>query len=183
VDADRLVAAEGKRVAVPLIRHHGVTPRIEPSAWVAPDASVIGEVTVGAESSVWFQAVLRGDINAIRIGARTNVQDGCVLHVTNEAPVEIGDEVTLGHMAMVHGCTVGHRTLIGMNAVVLDFARIGTGCLVAAGAVVRERMRVPDGVLVAGVPAKIVRELTGEERQGIIRSAANYVAYAATYRS
>jgi carbonic anhydrase/acetyltransferase-like protein (isoleucine patch superfamily) len=158
-------------------------PQVDPTAWVAQDASIIGEVILGAETSVWFQAVLRGDINAIRIGARTNVQDGCVLHVTAEAPVEVGDEVTLGHMAMVHGCTIGHRSLIGMNAVVLDFARIGEGCLVAAGAVVRERTRVPDGVLVAGVPAKVVRELTGEERQGIIRSAANYVAYAATYRS
>jgi len=97
--------------------------------------------------------------------------------------VVVGDEVTLGHMAMIHGCTIGPRTLVGMSAVVLDFAQVGEGCLVAAGAVVRERTRVPDGVLVAGVPAKVVRELTEEERQGIIRSAANYVAYAATYRS
>jgi gamma-carbonic anhydrase len=166
-----------------LLRHHGVDPRIDPSAWIAPDSSLIGEVMVGPEASIWFQAVLRGDINSIRIGARTNVQDGCVLHVTSEAPVVVGDEVTLGHMAMIHGCTIGPRTLVGMNAVVLDFAQVGEGCLVAAGAVVRERTRVPDGVLVAGVPAKIVRELTEEERQGIIRSAANYVAYAATYRT
>jgi gamma-carbonic anhydrase len=160
-----------------------VSPAIDPSAWIAPDSSLIGEVIVGPEASVWFQAVLRGDINSIRIGARTNVQDGCVLHVTKEAPVVVGDEVTLGHMAMIHGCTIGPRTLVGMSAVVLDFAQVGEGCLVAAGAVVRERTRVPDGVLVAGVPAKVVRELTEEERQGIIRSAANYVAYAATYRS
>jgi carbonic anhydrase/acetyltransferase-like protein (isoleucine patch superfamily) len=131
-------SASRERIGVGIIRHHGVAPRIDPTAWIADDAAVIGEVGVGAESSVWFHAVLRGDINAIRVGARTNIQDGCVLHVTGEAPVDIGDEVTVGHMAMVHGCAIGNRTLIGMQAVVLDGARVGSGCVVAAGAVVRE---------------------------------------------
>jgi gamma-carbonic anhydrase len=166
-----------------IIVHHGVSPQIPASAWIAEDATVIGDVTLGEEANVWFHAVLRGDINAIRIGRRSNIQDGCVLHVTKDAPVEIGDEVTVGHLAVVHGCTIGHRALIGMNAVVLDFAEVGEGSLIAAGSVVRERARIPAGVLAAGVPAKVVRELTGEEKLGIIRSAANYIAYAASFRS
>jgi carbonic anhydrase/acetyltransferase-like protein (isoleucine patch superfamily) len=166
-----------------VIIHHGVRPAIHPTAWIAEGAWLIGDVAVGEEASVWFNAVLRGDINAVRVGARSNIQDGCVLHVTHEYPVDIAEEVTVGHMAMIHGCRIGRRSLVGMNAVVLDNARVGEQSLVAAGALVRENFRVPDGTLVAGVPARVVRDLTEEERDGIVRSAANYVAYAASYRS
>lgn len=166
-----------------LIVHHGTAPSIHPSAFVAEGAWLIGEVTVEEEASIWYNAVLRGDINAIRVGARSNVQDGCILHVTKQLAVDIADEVTVGHMAMIHGCRIGRRTLIGMNAVVLDRAHVGEYAIVAAGAVVRENFSVPAGTLVAGVPAKVVRELTEKERKGIEQSAANYVAYAASYSS
>lgn len=166
-----------------LVVHHGVAPHVHPGAFVAEGAWLIGEVVVGDESSVWYNAVLRGDINAIRVGRRSNIQDGCVLHVTSRLPVEIGDEVTVGHMAMIHGCRIGRGALIGMNAVVLDDATVGDGALVAAGAVVREGSVVPAGTLAAGVPARVVRELTAEERQMVARTAVNYVAYAASYRS
>lgn len=163
-----------------LILHHGVAPSVHPRAFLAPGAWLIGDVTVGEEASIWYNAVLRGDINAIRVGRRSNIQDGCVLHVTAKLPVEIADEVTVGHMAMVHGCRIGRGSLIGMNAVVLDNAEVCEGALVAAGALVKENFVVPAGMLAAGVPARIVRELTGEERRAIVQSAANYVAYAAS---
>ena len=140
---------------------------MHPTAFVADGAWLIGDVVLGEEASIWYNAVLRGDINAIRVGRRSNVQDGCVLHVTARLPVEIGEEVTVGHMAMIHGCRIGRGSLIGMNAV-------------AAGAVVKEDFVVPAGTLAAGVPARVVRELTGEERKAILQSAANYVAYAAS---
>ncbi|HXX63082.1 MAG TPA: gamma carbonic anhydrase family protein [Bacteroidota bacterium] len=166
-----------------LIAHHGVMPSVHPRAFVASGAWLIGEVTVEEEASIWFNAVLRGDINAIRVGARSNIQDGCVLHVTRQLAVEIADEVTVGHMAMIHGCRIGRRSLIGMNAIVLDRAQVGEYAIVAAGAVVRENFAVPSGTLVAGVPARVVRELTEQERGAIEQSAANYVAYAASYTS
>lgn len=162
-----------------LIVHHGVTPFVHSTAFVAQGSWLIGDVRVGEEASVWYNAVLRGDINAIRVGRRSNIQDGCVLHVTAKLPVEIAEEVTVGHMAMIHACRIGSRSLIGMNAVVLDNAEVGECALVAAGAVVRENFVVPAGTLAAGVPARIVRELTGEERQAIVQTAVNYVAYAA----
>ena len=163
-----------------IVIHHGVAPSVHPTAFVAGGAWLIGEVELAEEASVWYNAVLRGDINAIRVGRRTNIQDGCVLHVTKRLPVEIGDEVTVGHMAMVHGCRIGRGSLIGMNAVVLDNAAVGEGSIVAAGAVVKENFIVPAGTLAAGVPARVVRELTGDERKAILQSAANYVAYAAS---
>ena len=166
-----------------VLSHHGVSHRVHSTAWIAGGAWVIGDVEVGEQSSVWFNAVLRGDINAIRIGSRSNIQDGCILHVTGEYAVEIGEDVTVGHMAMLHGCRIGRCTLIGMNAVVLDHAVVGTCALVAAGSVVKEHSVVPDGTLVAGVPARVVRELTEEERHAIAQSAVNYIAYAASYRS
>jgi len=163
---------------VGLIVHHGVAPTVHPRAFIAQGAWLIGEVRVEEEASIWYNAVLRGDINGIRVGRRSNIQDGCVLHVTARLSVEIAEEVTVGHMAMVHGCRIGRCSLIGMNAIVLDGAEVEEYALVAAGAVVRENFRVPSGTLAAGVPARIVRELTGEERQAIVQSAANYVAYA-----
>lgn len=164
-----------------LLAHHGVTPRVHPTAYVAGGAWLIGDVELGEQASVWFNAVLRGDINAIYVGKRSNVQDGAVLHVTRELPVRIGDDVTIGHKAMIHGCWIGDGSLVGMNAVVLDNARIGPFALVAAGAVVRENFVVPEGKLVAGVPARIVRSLTDDERAQLLQSAKNYVGYALSF--
>lgn len=163
---------------MPVLSINGRTPRVPESVFVADGAYVIGDVELGEESSVWFQAVLRGDINTITIGPRSNVQDGCVFHVTDSNAVEVGADVTIGHRAIVHGCRIGDESLIGMGAVVLDGARIGKSALVAAGAVVLQGMSVPDGVLAAGVPARILRELTDAEKAGIRASAAHYVGYA-----
>jgi carbonic anhydrase/acetyltransferase-like protein (isoleucine patch superfamily) len=166
---------------MPVLMHHGVRPRIAPSAFVAGGAWLIGDVELGEDAGIWFNAVLRGDLNAIRVGARSNVQDGCVVHVTRELPAMVGDDVTVGHKAMLHGCTVGNACLIGMNAVVLDNAHLGPFSMVAAGAVVKENFVVPEGTLVAGVPARVVRELTEEERRFLLQSAQNYVGYARSY--
>jgi carbonic anhydrase/acetyltransferase-like protein (isoleucine patch superfamily) len=165
-----------------LLRHHGARPRVHASAFVASGAQVIGEVDLAMDSSVWFNVVLRGDINRIAVGERTNIQDGSVVHVTHELPALIGSDVTVGHMAMIHGCQIEDGCLIGMNAIVLDGARVGAGSLVAAGAVVREGFVVPSGMLVAGVPAKLIRELSAGEREEILRSAAHYVEYARSFR-
>jgi carbonic anhydrase/acetyltransferase-like protein (isoleucine patch superfamily) len=145
-------------------------------------AWVIGDVEVGEDASVWFNAVLRGDINVIRVGNRTNVQDGAVVHVTRELPAIIGDDVTVGHKAMIHGCRIENACLVGMNAAVLDRAVVGPFAVVAAGSVVKEGFVVPEGMLVAGVPARIVRPLTDEERAFLLQSARNYITYARSYR-
>jgi carbonic anhydrase/acetyltransferase-like protein (isoleucine patch superfamily) len=143
---------------------------------------VIGDVRVGKDASVWFGAVLRGDINSILVGERTNIQDGCVLHVTHEHGVRIGRDVTVGHRAVVHGCTIADECLIGMGSVILDGVRIETHALVAAGAVVLEKTVVPEGSLVAGIPARVIRQLTGREREAISESARHYVEYALTFQ-
>ena len=166
---------------MPILSHHGIHPSIHPSVFIAGGAYVIGEVRLERDVSIWFNAVLRGDINAIRIGDRTNIQDGAVLHVTSELPVLIGADVTVGHHAVVHACTVEDCSLIGMNAVVLDKARVGPYAVVAAGAVVRENFVVPEGVLVAGVPARVVRPLTEDERAQLKASASHYVEYARSF--
>ena len=163
------------------VPHHGIQPRLSPSAYVAEGAVLVGEVHVGADSSIWFHAVLRGDINVVEVGERTNIQDGAVLHVTHEYPVRVGNDVTIGHRAIVHGCSVGDGSLIGMGAVVLDNARIGAQALVSAGAVVLEGFVVPEGMLAAGVPALVIRPLTKEERTGLLQSAQHYVEYARSY--
>ncbi|HEV8537289.1 MAG TPA: gamma carbonic anhydrase family protein [Bacteroidota bacterium] len=163
--------------------YRGVTPNVHPSVFVVASAQIIGDVVIGKDSSVWYNAVIRGDVNSIRIGERTNVQDCCVLHVRHkEFPLLIGSNVTLGHGAIVHACTIHDYCLIGMGAIVLDNAIINSYTLVAAGAVVLSGMNVPEGVLVAGVPAKVVRPLTVQERRMLEESAANYVEYATTYR-
>lgn len=166
---------------MPSMSHHGVAPTIDPTAFVAGGAWLVGDVEVGRLASIWFNAVLRGDINLIRVGARSNVQDGCVVHVTTELPALIGEDVTVGHKAMIHGCTIGNASLIGMNAVVLDNAHVGDYAIVAAGAVVKENFVVPDGTLVAGVPARVVREITEDERASLLASAEHYVEYARSY--
>lgn len=148
-----------------IIRELGdLVPRLHPSAWVAPGASVIGDVTLGADSSIWYATVVRGDVHHVRIGARTNVQDGSVIHVTRgRFATEIGDDVTVGHRAVVHGCEVEAGALIGIGAVVLDGAKVGTDALVGAGAVVTPGSVVPARTLVIGTPARPVRELSAEE--------------------
>lgn len=166
-----------------LIAYKGVVPVVHPSAFVAEGVHVIGRVTLAQEASVWFNAVLRGDINDVEIGERTNIQDCSVLHVTQEYPVRVGAHVTVGHRAIIHGCTIGDCCLIGMGAVILDNARIESFCLVAAGAVVLQNFVVPEGMLVAGVPAKIIRPLTDREKQQIRESARHYVEYARGYRT
>jgi carbonic anhydrase/acetyltransferase-like protein (isoleucine patch superfamily) len=156
--------------------YRGITPTIDPSVYLVNSAEIIGDVAIGKDSSVWYNTVIRGDVNVIRIGERTNVQDGCLLHVTHEKfPLLIGSDVTLGHGAIVHGCRIGDTCLIGMGAIVLDNATINSYTLVAAGAVVLGGTAVPGGVLVAGVPAKVMRDLTDEERTMIERSARSYV--------
>ena len=167
---------------MPLVTHVGVSPRIHPSAFIAEGVYVIGNVDIARDASVWFNSVLRGDINTISIGERTNVQDGSIFHVTHELPVHVGNDVTIGHRAIVHGCSIDDGSLIGMGAVILDRARIGKQALVAAGAVVREGFVVPDGMLVGGVPARVLRALTDDEKLAILDSAAHYVQYAQSFR-
>ena len=152
----------------------GKTPRIAEDVFIAPGAAVIGDVEIGPGSSVWFNAVIRADCNSVSIGARTNVQDGAVIHVDPDAPCRIGDEVTIGHGAIVHGTTVGDRCLIGMGAIILSRSELGEEVLVAAGAVVPEAARIPSGVLVAGVPGKVKRVLDDANRERLALGAEHY---------
>lgn len=165
-----------------MTRYNTHVPSIHPSAFIAAGVQLIGDVRIAADASIWFNSVLRGDINRIEIGERTNIQDGSVLHVTGDLPCIVGADVTVGHRAIVHACTVGDCCLIGMGSVILDNAKIGSRSLVAAGAVVLQNFVVPEGMLVAGVPAKVIRPLTEQEKQGILESARHYVEYARGYR-
>ncbi|MCR3721904.1 MULTISPECIES: gamma carbonic anhydrase family protein [Prauserella salsuginis group] len=155
---------------------NGTRPTIDPSAWVAPDAVVVGAVTMRAESSAWYTAVLRADFDAIAVGEGSNVQDGTIVHADPGYPVTIGNGVSVGHRAVLHGCTVEDDCLIGMGAVVLNGAVIGRGSLIAAGAVVPHGTEIPSRSLVAGVPAKVRRELTDDERAANLRNASDYRA-------
>ena len=150
-------------------------PRLDPSAWVAESAEVIGRVELGADASVWYGAVLRGDNEWITIGERSNIQDGCVLHTDVGTPLVVGADVTVGHQVVLHGCSVGEGSLIGIQSVILNGARIGRHCIVGAGALVTEGKEFPDGVLIVGSPAKVVRELTPEQIARVGLSAAHYV--------
>lgn len=157
-------------------------PVINKNVFIAEGAIVIGDVTIEKDSSVWFNAVIRGDVHYIRIGERTNIQDGSVLHVTNgKYFLEIGNDVTIGHNAVVHGCIVKSNVLIGMGSVILDQAVVNSNSIVGAGALVKEGFTVPEGVLVAGVPAKVIREVTAEEIVKIKESAMGYVSNAKEY--
>ena len=160
-----------------------VSPTIAASAYVAPSAAIIGNVVLADHSSVWFSATLRGDNETISIGVNSNVQDGAVLHTDPGFPLMVGADVSVGHQAMLHGCTVGEGSLIGIQAVVLNAARIGKGCLVGAGAVITERKVFADGTLILGAPAKVVRELTEEERGNLLEAAANYASRGDYYRT
>ncbi len=164
--------------------YRGIVPKIDPSAFLAESAEIIGDVEIGRNSSVWFNSVIRGDVNYIRIGEQTNVQDGCLLHVRhNIYPLIIGSNVTLGHGVIAHACRIEDFCLLGMGAIVLDNAQINSYTLVAAGAVVREQATFPEGVLLAGVPAKVVRDLKADERAMIEQSALNYTEYVRSYRN
>ena len=158
------------------------TPRIDPTAWVHPAATVVGDVTLAAQVSVWPGAVLRGDVDLIRIGEETNVQDGAVLHCDDGQPCLIGKRVTIGHRAVVHGCTVEDGALIGIGAVVLSGAVIGAGALIAAGAVVGEGKKIPPHSLVMGVPARVLRPLSDEQRERVARGYKTYVALKERHR-
>lgn len=167
-----------------IIHHHGQWPEIHETAFVAPSADVIGEVKIGSHSSVWFQVVIRGDVNHIKIGERTNIQDHSMLHVTRKASsCSVGDDVTVGHRATLHGCSVGNRVLIGMGAIILDDVVIGDDCIVGAGALVTKGTKVPSGCLVLGSPARVTRPLKPEELEYLKKSAANYVKDAMEYYS
>ena len=162
----------------------GISPTIATSAFIEETAAVIGDVVIGSESSVWFNAVIRGDVHYIRIGHRTNVQDLCLLHVTNDTfPLTLGDDITVGHHAVLHGCTIKDRVLIGMGAVIMDGAVIEEDCIVGAGALVTERMQVPPHSLVLGTPARVRRSVTEDELKWIKESAHNYIRYAQWYFS
>ena len=157
-------------------------PQIDPDAWIAPHAVVSGSVRIGAGSSVWYGASLRGDRELITVGERVNFQDNVVVHADPAFPTNVHDDVSVGHGAVLHGCTVGNGTIVGMGAVVMNGASIGASCLVAGGAVVLEGMQIPDGSLVAGVPAKVRRELTEEERAGLREGIGHYPDLARTHR-
>jgi len=165
-----------------LLPHGDRYPEIAPSAFVAPGAYVIGKVSLDEESSVWYGAVLRGDTEPIRIGARTNIQDGCVLHADPGYPAIVGDDCVVGHRAVVHGCEIGAGCLIGMSATILNGAKIGEGSIVAAGALVPEGKAFPARSLIVGVPAKRVREVTEEQTEDIARGARTYIERAAAHR-
>lgn len=159
----------------------GRSPRVDPRAWLAPGSVLVGDVHLGPDASVWFGAVLRGDGDRIVVGARTNVQDGCVGHADPGFPLTVGAGVSVGHRAVLHGCTVEDDALVGMGAVVLNGARIGAGSLVAAGAVVLEGTQVPQRCLVAGTPGRVRRELGEGEVERLRRNAEHYVSLAAMY--
>lgn len=157
-------------------------PKIDAGVFVAPNATVIGDVHIGEDSSVWFGAVVRGDSNTMRIGKRTNIQDLSVLHVNEKNPLSIGDDVSIGHRAILHGCTVKDRVLIGMGAIVMNGACVGEDSIVGAGALVTEGTLVPPRSLILGIPAKVKRELSAAETEGNLKNAASYVKYAKIYK-
>lgn len=165
-----------------LLPHGDAFPRVAPTAWIAPGAFVVGAVTLGEEGSVWYGAVLRGDTEPVFVGARTNVQDGCVLHADPGFPAVVGAGCVIGHGAIVHGCEVGDGCLIGMGATVLNGAKIGAGSVVAAGALVPEGKEFPPGSLIVGVPARRVRGVTEAQTRDIERGVQTYVERAAAHR-
>ena len=161
----------------------GKAPRVDSTAWIAGSAEVMGNVEIGPDASVWFGCVLRGDTEVMRIGEGTNVQDGSVLHADIGMPLTLGLHVTVGHKVMLHGCTIGDESLIGIGAVVLNGARIGKNCLVGAGSLVTEGKAFPDGSMIMGSPAKAVRQLTPEQIEGLRRSAQHYIDNARRFQA
>lgn len=161
----------------------GVAPRVDPTAWIADSAEVMGNVHLGPDASVWFGCVLRGDTESMHIGEGSNIQDLSVLHADFGQPLHIGRHVTVGHKVMLHGCTIGDESLIGIGAVVLNGARIGKNCLVGAGALVTEGKEFPDGSMIVGAPARVVRQLTPEQIEGLRQSARHYIDNARRFRA
>ncbi|GAD20769.1 transferase hexapeptide protein [Acidovorax sp. MR-S7] len=168
--------------AMALYELDGTAPQVAASAWVADSAQVMGNVSVGEDASVWFGTVVRGDCESIAIGAGSNVQDASVLHADVGKPLVIGERVTVGHQVMLHGCTIGDESLIGIGAIVLNGARIGKNCLVGAGSLVTEGKEFPDGSMILGSPAKAVRQLTPEQIEGLRQSAQHYIENARRFR-
>lgn len=160
----------------------GIAPQIDATAWVAHDANVIGRVVLEPETSVWFGVTIRGDNEEIRVGQGSNVQESCVLHTDMGFPLVIGADCTIGHKAILHGCTIGDGTLVGMGAIILNGARIGRGCLIGAGALVTEGKDIPDGSLVMGAPARVVRMLDADAQARLRRSAEGYRSNARRFR-
>ncbi|MCS7082376.1 MAG: gamma carbonic anhydrase family protein [Bacteroidetes bacterium] len=187
MEARQLESPEGAMKApagVTIESFEGRWPRLHPTVYLAEGVRIIGDVEIGAYSSVWYNAVIRGDVHEIRIGERTNIQDLCLLHVTHRRwPLVVGSRVTVGHSAVLHGCVIEDCVLVGMHATVLDGAYVEHHCLIGAGALVPPGMRVPAGHLVLGVPARVVRPLTEQERAELEQAAENYVRYAARYRA
>lgn len=167
-----------------ILKHKGFTPQLAPSVFLAPSACVIGDVQIGEESSLWFNVVVRGDVNFIRIGERTNIQDGSIIHVTREThPTLVGNDVSVGHSVTLHGCTVHDKCLIGIGAVILDGAEIGASSLVAAGTLVAPGTKIPPQSLVMGRPGQVKRELTKEECRNIFSISERYIEYQEDYRT
>ena len=167
---------------MPLFKIGDKQPQIGDNAWIAPNATVIGDVQLGANTSIWWNATLRGDNDPIHIGDNTNIQDGSVLHTDEGVPMHIGANVTVGHLVMLHGCTVGDNSLIGIGSVILNRAVIGKNSIVGANTLIPEGKVFPDGVLIVGSPGKVVRELTAEQIAGLKHSAEHYVDNARRYR-
>ncbi|QIL75796.1 gamma carbonic anhydrase family protein [Hymenobacter sp. HDW8] len=160
-----------------------IAPQLGANCFVAENATIVGDVMLGNDCTVWFNTVLRGDVNSIRIGDKTNIQDGAVIHCTyQKAATTIGARVSIGHRAIVHGCTVEDDVLIGMGAIVMDHAVVGAGCIVAAGAVVLENTQCEPGYLYAGIPARKIKPVSEEQRAMIARTADNYVLYASWFQ-
>lgn len=160
----------------------GHTPVLEPGAWIAPGAHVAGRVTLGEDVSVWFNAVLRADINTISIGTRSNIQDNAVIHLADNYGVVLGEDVVVGHSAIIHACTIGNNVLVGMGSIIMDGAEIGDDCIVAAGALVPPGKKIPAGSMVVGAPGKIVRETTQAERDSNRAMARKYMKIKDTFR-
>jgi carbonic anhydrase/acetyltransferase-like protein (isoleucine patch superfamily) len=164
-----------------LDRFLGANPLIASNVFVAPNATILGKVTIGSDSSVWFQSVIRGDINEIQIGSGTNIQDGSILHVADMFGLKIGNQVSCGHRAILHACAIQDRVLVGMNAVVMDGAEVGAGSIIGAGALLTKGTTIPPGSLVLGSPGKVVRRLTVDEQKGIEELAEKYVCVGRYY--
>jgi carbonic anhydrase/acetyltransferase-like protein (isoleucine patch superfamily) len=167
---------------MPLHALDGVSPQLAQDVWVAPGAQIIGDIRIGAEASVWFHAVLRGDNERLTVGARTNIQDGCIAHTDLGYPLEIGEGCTIGHRAILHGCLIGANSLIGMGATLLNGVNVGRNCLVGANSLLTEGKAYPDNSLIVGAPARVVRELKDSEIAQLRESAAAYVANARRYK-
>lgn len=168
---------------MPLLPFNGIMPKIADDVFIAPGAVIIGDVTIYEGASIWYNAVVRGDTGPIVIGRRTNIQDNCTLHLDADAPLTIGDECTIGHNAVIHGATLGDHVLVGMNATVLSHARVDSDTIIGACALVSEHKTIPEGVLAVGIPARVARDLSAAEREGIISSADGYYERAKAHRA